>query len=133
MGYSWSSFGREAEYVVALYLKAVGWPDVRLSPGSRGPADITASCPGALWYIQVKASSGIPRLKGREVRRLIKLAKENHGSAVVSTLQPFRAGAFSTGNFAVNFYEIDSWSLLDPTVFPGSRDSASLKSRARYP
>lgn len=133
MVYSWSSFGREAEYVVALYLKAVGWSDVRLSPGSRGPADIVASCARASWYIQVKASSGIPRLKGREVSRLTKLARENNGSAVVSTLQPFHAGAFSTGNFSVNFYELDSWSVLDPTVFPDSKDSAALRSRARYP
>ena len=133
MKYSWSSFGREAEYVVALYLKSVGWTDVRLSPGSRGPADIIASCSNALWYIQVKASSGIPRLKAREVRRLIKMAGDNNGTAVVSTLQPFPASAFSTGNFSVNFYEIDSWSVLDPSVFPDSKDSASLKSKVRYP
>jgi Holliday junction resolvase len=131
--YSWSSFGREAEYVVALYLKSVGWADVHLSPGSRGPADIVASCPGAVWYIQVKASSGIPRLKGREVHRLIKLAHENRGSAVVSTLQPFSASGFSTGTFGVNFYELDSWKTLDPTEFPCSKDFASLKSRARFP
>ncbi|MGI0025401.1 MAG: restriction endonuclease [Nitrososphaera sp.] len=133
MTYSWSSFGREAEYVVALYLKSVGWEQVHLSPGSRGPADIVASCQDALWYIQVKASSGIPRLKAREVRGLMKLAHENGGSAVVSTLQPFSAGAFSTGTFDVNFYELDSWRSLDPTEFLGSKDLAPLKSRARLP
>jgi hypothetical protein len=131
--YSWSRFGREAEYVVALYLKSVGWTDVRLSPGSRGPADVIASCRNALWYIQVKASSGIPRLKAREVSRLLKLAAENRGSAVVSTLQPIPSLAFSTGNFGVNFYELDGWKVLDPTEFPDSRGAASLKSRARYP
>ena len=133
MTYSWSSFGREAEYVVALYLKSVGWTDVKLSPGSRGPADIVATCPDALWYIQVKASSGVPRLKAREVNRLMKLANENRGSAVVSTLQPILANAFSTGSFGVNFYELDSWRSLDPTEFLGNRDFASLKSGARYP
>lgn len=133
MTYSWSSFGREAEYVVALYLKSMGWANVKLSPGSRGPADIVASCPNALWYIQVKASSGIPRLKAREVRSLMKLADENRGSAVISTLQPFSARAFSTGTFGVNFYELDSWRALDPTEFLGSKDFASLKSRARFP
>lgn len=61
------------------------------------------------------------------------MASDNSGTAVVSTLQPFPASAFSTGNFAVNFYELDSWSVLDPSVFPGSKDSASLKSKARYP
>ena len=133
LNYSWSGFGREAEYVVALYLKSIGWRDVRLSPGSRGPADIVASRPGAIWLIQVKASSGIPRLKTREIRSLKKMASERKGTAVVSTLQPFSAGAFSTGNFAVNFYEIDSWTSLDPTEFPDSKESPSLKSKARYP
>ena len=132
MTYSWSSFGREAEYIVALYLRSVGWTDVRLSPGSRGPADIVAYCPNALWYIQVKSSSGIPRLKAREVRRLIKLAKENQGSAVVSTLQPSAASAFSTGTFGVNFYELDNWTILDPTGFLGNKDSVSLKSTTRF-
>jgi Holliday junction resolvase len=133
LNYSWSSFGMEAEYIVALYLKSVGWADVKLSPGSRGPADIVASCPNACWYIQVKASSGIPRLKAREVRTLIKLAADNKGSAVVSTLQPSSAAAFSTGNFGVNFYELDSWKIIDPTEFLGSRGVAALKPRARYP
>jgi hypothetical protein len=131
--YSWSKFGREAEYVVALYLKSVGWADVRLSPGSRGPADIIASCPSACWYIQVKASSGIPRIKAREIGRLMKLAALNNGSAVISTLQPISSRAFSTGNFGVNFYKLDGWNLLDPTEFPDSRGSVSLKSKARYP
>lgn len=132
MTYSWSSFGREAEYVVALYLKSVGWADVRLSPGSRGPADIVASCPNALWFIQVKSSSGVPRLKAQEVRKLVKLARDKQGSAVVSTLQPATVSAFSTGTFGVNFYELESWKVLDPTEFLGSRESASLKSKARF-
>ena len=129
--YSWSKFGREAEYVVALYLKSAGWVDVRLSPGSRGPADIIASCPKARWYIQVKASSGIPRLKANEISRLMKLASENNGHAVISTLQPILSRVFSTGNFGVNFYKLDGWNVLDPTEFPDSRGSASLKSKAR--
>ncbi|HKU50176.1 MAG TPA: restriction endonuclease, partial [Nitrososphaera sp.] len=134
LNYSWSSFGREAEYIVALYLKSAGWSDVRLSPGSRGPADIVASRHGAItWYIQVKASSGIPRLKAYEIRRLVALAGKNDGKPVVSTLQPFPASAFSTGNFSVNFYEIDSWKVLDPTCFPDSKGSASLRSKARSP
>ena len=55
--YSWSKFGREAEYIVALYLKSIGW-DVRLSPANRDPADIVANCDSSKWFIQVKASSG---------------------------------------------------------------------------
>lgn len=123
MEYSWSSFGREAEYVVALYLKSAGWNDVRLSPGSRGPADIIASSPSARWFIQVKASGAIPRLKSDEMRRLQSIARAGSGLAVVATLQPFNSGAFSTGNFALNFYEIDSWNAVDPVLATDSEMS----------
>jgi len=111
--YSWSKFGREAEYVVALYLKSMGWEDVRLSRGSRGPADIVATCKNVKWFIQVKASGGIPRLKGYEVRRLMELGKSKNGLPVVSTYQPFGNG-FSTGNYSILFYLLDSWQVLDP-------------------
>ncbi len=131
--YSWSKFGREAEYVVALYLKSIGWNDVQLSPGSRGPADIIATCPGDSWFIQVKASAAIPRLRGSEVRRLKELAKSRGGLAVVSTMQPFGHGSFRTGSYAVTFYNIDSWQILDPTASLEGRDAASLRSEARSP
>jgi hypothetical protein len=127
--YSWSKFGREAEYVVALYLKTMGW-DVRLSPASRGPADIVATCKNAKWLIQVKASSGIPRLKGREVKRLIELAESAGGLPVVSTFQPF-PGGFSTGNYSILFYLLDSWQLIDPAGFPERRGCSALQSGAR--
>jgi Holliday junction resolvase len=119
--YSWSKFGREAEYVVALYLKSIGWQDVRLSRGSRGPADITASShDGAIpWLIQVKASSGIPRLKGYEVKRLMDLAKKNNGMPIVATYQPFGRGGFSTGNYSILFYLLDNWQELDPIESAG--------------
>lgn len=103
-----------------------------MSPGSRGPADIVASSPAAHWYIQVKASSGIPRLKGRELRALRKLAIDKRGLAVVSTVQPFSVSTFSTGNFAMNFYEIDSWERLDPVVLSDGKGSTLLKSKAGY-
>lgn len=128
--HSWSKFGREAEYVVALYLKSVGW-DVALSPASRGPADIVATCTNSKWFIQVKASSGIPRLKGYEVKRLIELAVSNDGLPVVSTFQPF-PGGFSTGNYSILFYLLDSWQELDPMKFPGRGDCTSLRSSARF-
>ena len=113
--YSWSKFGREAEYVVALYLKSIGW-DVALSPASRGPADIVAICNNSKWFIQVKASAGIPRLRGYEVKRLKELAESNGGLPVVSTFQPF-PGGFSTGNYSILFYALDSWQALDPMEF----------------
>lgn len=128
--YSWSKFGREAEYVVALYLKSAGWEDVKLSPGSRGPADITASCPGRLWLIQVKASSGAPRLKAREVLRLKAAAIERKATAVIATLQPLKTGVFSTGNFAVNFYDVRTWATLDPIAERGSSERHALNARA---
>lgn len=128
--HSWSKFGREAEYVVALYLKSMGW-DVALSPASRGPADIVATCNSSKWFIQVKASSGIPRLKGCEVKRLIELA-ESGGLPVVSTFQPF-PGGFSTGNYSVLFYLLDSWQELDPMKFLERGDCTSWRSSARSP
>lgn len=128
--YSWSKFGREAEYVIAMYLKSTGWDEVRLSPGSRGPADITASCPGRFWLIQVKASSGIPRLKAREIVRLKTAATERHGTAVIATLQPLNTGVFSTGNFAVNFYDAKDWAALDPAAVLGSGEHIAMNTRA---
>jgi hypothetical protein len=110
--YSWSRFGREAEYVVALYLKSSGW-NVALSRGSRGPADIIATCGNAQWFIQVKSSAGVPRLRGYEIKRLKEIAANKGGLPVISTLQPFRGG-FSTGNYSILFYMLDSWQSLDP-------------------
>jgi len=129
--HSWSKFGREAEYVVALYLKSMGW-DVALSPASRGPADIVATCNSSKWFIQVKASSGIPRLKGCEVKRLIELAESGSGLPMVSTFQPF-PGGFSTGNYSVLFYLLDSWQELDPMKFLERGDCTSWRSSARSP
>lgn len=127
--YSWSKFGQEAEYVVALYLKSFGW-DVRLSPASRGPADIVAISEKSKWFIQVKASSGIPRLKGYEVKRLKELAESNGGLPVVATFQPF-PGGFSTGNYSILFYLLDSWEEIDPTGFQARRAGSALRSEAR--
>jgi len=123
--YSWSKFGREAEYVVGLYLKSIGW-DVRLSPASRGPADIVATYENSKWFIQVKASRGIPRLKSYEVKRLQVFAKSNGGLPVVSTFQPF-PGGFSTGNYSILFYLLDSWQTLDPLKFMGCGDCTTLR------
>jgi hypothetical protein len=129
--YSWSKFGREAEYVVALYLKTAGW-DVVLSPASRGPADIVAICNDSKWFIQVKASSGIPRLRSYEVKRLQELAERDNGIPVVSTFQPF-PGGFSTGNYSILFYALPSWQMLDPIEFLERGGRTALRSSARSP
>lgn len=127
--YSWSKFGREAEYVVALYLKSIGWQDVRLSRGSRGPADISALAhDGAIrWLIQVKASGGIPRLRGHDVKRLMDLAKNDDGLPVVATYQPLDGGGFTTGNYSILFYLLDSWKELDPLEALGQQSRAFLE------
>jgi hypothetical protein len=84
--YSWSKFGREAEFVVAIYLVSCGW-DVQLSRGSRGPADLIATQGSSKWLIQVKSSSKIPRLKGQELKQLRKMAESANGHPVMATVQ----------------------------------------------
>jgi hypothetical protein len=80
----------------------------------------------------VKASSGIPRLKGYEVKMLIKLAKSSGGLPVVSTFQPF-PGGFSTGSYSILFYLLQSWHELDPMKSLGLGDCATLRSSTRSP
>lgn len=87
---SLSKFGREAELIVGIYLQHFGW-NVRLSTGSRGPADIIATRSSRKWLIQVKSSSKIPVLKGLEINRLKDMAKTADGLPVVATVQPKEA------------------------------------------
>lgn len=129
--------------MAALYLKSAGW-DIRLSPGSRRPADIIASRKPDLWLIQVKASAGgIPRLKGYEVKGLMEMAARTGGLPVVATLRPHNlespkalAGGFDTGSYSVMFYQLDGWEVLDPAMAESRRQEAhsgstSLTRRAR--
>jgi len=133
--YSWSKFGREAEFVVALYLRSRGW-NIELSKGSRGPADIIATDKNyTKWMIQVKSSTGITHLKGYEVKRLKEAAEKNDGLAVIATLQPteivlplsayenrsktdikgddcYRNNTFCLGNYAIVFYSLNDWKRI---------------------
>ncbi len=84
---SWSKFGRDGEFVVAIYLNSCGWI-VQLSRGSRGPADIIATRRSTKWLIQVKSSRKIPSLKGQELNRLREMAKSAGGLPIVATVQP---------------------------------------------
>jgi Holliday junction resolvase len=131
--YSWSKFGREAEFVVVLYLKLKGW-NIKLFKGSRGPADIIATRDFKKWLIQVKSSSLIPRLKGSEVKRLWKMAQRDRGHAVIATLCPIETaigtpmtkeqnilGLYTKdtailqfGNYAMSFYSLKDWKRLRP-------------------
>jgi hypothetical protein len=73
------------------------------------------------WFIQVKSSSGVPRIKGYEIKMLKEIAAIKGGLPVVSTLQPFHNG-FSTGNYSILFYMLDNWQVLDPRSAEGRDD-----------
>lgn len=72
--------GRIAEGKVARDLADKGYENIRLSAGSRGPADIYAKKDGVKYYVQVK--SGGARLDSDGRRDLRALAKERGGVAV---------------------------------------------------
>jgi Holliday junction resolvase len=86
--YSPSQFGRDAEYVIALHLISKGW-QVKLSKGSRGPADIMAKKDLILLYIQIKASSKLPRIKSSDIIKLKSKSDLDGALPVVAILQPF--------------------------------------------
>ncbi|HET9808030.1 MAG TPA: hypothetical protein VFP49_14100 [Nitrososphaeraceae archaeon] len=86
--YSSSQFGRDAEFIIALYLISKGW-QVKLSKGSRGPADLMAKKDLILLYIQIKASSKLPRIKGSDITKLKSKSHLDGALPVVATLQPF--------------------------------------------
>lgn len=73
--------GRIAEGKVARDLKEKGFKNVRLSAGSRGPADIYAKKDGVKYYIQVKSNSA--RLDS-EGRRDLRQHARTHGGVAVS-------------------------------------------------
>ena len=119
-------FGREAEFIVAVFLKARGW-NLTLSNDSRGPADIIAKRDRIKWLIQIKSSNLIPRIKNYEIKRLIELAELVCASAVIATLQPSYAaifdckrkqnhdsidGVYLIGDYALNFYLLPDFSRL---------------------
>ena len=86
--YSLSQFGRDAEFIIALHLISKGW-QVKLSKGSRGPADIMAKKDLILLYIQIKASSKLPRIKSSDITKLKSKSYLEGALPVVATLQPF--------------------------------------------
>jgi Holliday junction resolvase len=112
--YSWREFGREAEFVVASYLKSKGW-DVRISKSSRGAADIVAHNEKKIWCIQVKASTKSPHIKSREIRRVKNYARSVHGDAVLATVQPWeaRGQGISLGSYMISLYSLDTWAVLN--------------------
>ena len=126
--YSWRKFGREAEFIITIYLKLRGW-DIELSKGSRGPADIIATRNSTIWFIQVKSSTTLPRLKGYEVKRLKELADISGGLAVIAILWPAykenlnnslplegneNLYEFNLGRYSIFFYSLDNWKAITP-------------------
>ncbi len=114
--YSWRDFGREAEFVVASYLKSKGW-NITFSPSSRGPADIIASKDRNVWCIQVKASMKSPHIKSEEIRRLKQYGLSIRGLPVFATVQPWHSnstqrGGFSVGQYMIFLYSVDDWKSL---------------------
>ena len=123
--YSWAQFGREAEFVITIYLKLRGWKIEQLSKGSKGPADIIASNETTRWFIQVKSSTGLPRLKGYEVKRLRELAEISNGLPVIAILCPIELRNASSeenkeldyanlGNYAIYFHSLHDWKRILP-------------------
>jgi hypothetical protein len=132
--YSRSKFGRDAEITIALHIMSKGW-DVKFSKGSRGPADLYASKGSEEWYIQVKASTKAPKIKGLDILRLEKLASLAGACPVLALLQPsINANhILSSGvserltrqegdcscvgrlqQFYLSFYNLINWSKLEP-------------------
>jgi Holliday junction resolvase len=130
--YSWSKFGREAEFVIAIYLKLRGW-SIQLSKGSRGPADIIATRNSTVWLIQVKSSNTVPKLKGYELKRLKEMADIFGGLAVIAILRPAFGGnpnkdsmsleaderlyEINLGRYSIFFYSLDNWKAITPSQY----------------
>jgi len=128
--YSPSQFGKDAEFIIALYLLSKGW-EIKLSKGSRGPADLMAKKDLILLYIQIKASSKLPRIKGAAITKLKSKSINEGALPVVATLQPIFPIMNSVRNitnndttnlsnkkkekvnFKIYFYDLSDWSQMN--------------------
>jgi Holliday junction resolvase len=132
---SWSRFGRDGEFVVAIYLNSCGW-NVQLSRGSRGPADIIATRGLTKWLIQVKSSRKLPSLKGQELKYLRIMAESADGLPVIATVQAketvlvastpntreqilprgeVRGKQNESTDYGIYLYSLVDWKLMHPT------------------
>ncbi len=128
--YSPSQFGRDAEFIIALYLLSKGW-EVKLSKGSKGPADLMAKKDFILLYIQIKASSKLPRIKGSAITKLKSKSFMDGALPVVATIQPMfplldhdekilnhdsitlSLKKKDKMEFKIYFYDLSDWSNID--------------------
>ena len=78
----------DAEFIIALHLISKGC-QIKLSKNSRGPADLMAKKNLMILYIQIKASSKLPRIKGSNITKLKNKSYLEGALPVIATLQPF--------------------------------------------
>jgi len=92
--------GQRAEQRVANSLRRSG-ASVKISPGSRGSADMTAKWPtGKIWLPQVKYSgTGKPAgLSSREKKNLISRVKHRGATPVLAQVTPSKIAYTSARN-----------------------------------
>ncbi len=112
--YSFSKFGRDAEFLVGLCMKSNDW-NVYFSKGSRGPSDIVAIKSDVIWLIQIKSSTKIPKIHGYEIHNLIKMSsKINNSFPILSLVSPkldcnTNGNSILFGNYLLNFYLLPDW------------------------
>jgi hypothetical protein len=115
--YSFSKFGRDAEFLVGLYLKSHDW-NIYFSKGSRGPSDIIAIKNDIIWLIQIKSSTKIPKIHGYEINNLIKLSnKINNSFPILSLVGPnircnLNPNSIVCGDYLLNFYLLPDWKSI---------------------
>jgi|CZCB01.1.fsa_nt_gi Holliday junction resolvase len=86
MGNTYSK-GRKAEQQVAQILRRAG-ASVKVSPGSRGAADLHADFGTKKWDVQVKAGKNAPtQLTGIDKQRLNSKATKNNTTPVLATVK----------------------------------------------
>ncbi|HET9806028.1 MAG TPA: hypothetical protein VFP49_03880, partial [Nitrososphaeraceae archaeon] len=97
----------------------------------RGPADLMAKKDLILLYIQIKASSKLPRIKGSTITKLKSKSITDGAVPVVATLQPIFPIVNSVKNiinndtinlsikkqdkmnFKIYFYDLSDWSNMN--------------------
>lgn len=84
--------GRSTEIQVSQILQRLGW-ETKLSPGSKGPADIHANRNGKKWCIQVKfRSDGISGLNWSEESQLLAHSAKCGCKAIVAIVTRYPGG-----------------------------------------
>ena len=81
---------------------------------------IVAKQDNTILLIQVKSSTRIPRIRGREVHNIIQMANKIRNSyPILSLVHPnlecnINKNTISFGNYLLNFYLLPEWISIDP-------------------